>query len=70
MTIANLLVNGEFRAQLIEENHLEPYTDNNNDLMEEWAYLLTAAVLFIIGFFGFFLNIIVITLMCKDIQVS
>lgn len=38
--------------------------------MPDWAYSLTATVLFLIGFFGFFLNLLVIILMCKDIQVS
>ncbi|KAG5672470.1 hypothetical protein PVAND_002597 [Polypedilum vanderplanki] len=40
----------------------------NEEYMEPWAYNLTALVLFFIGFFGFFLNLIVIVLMCKDIQ--
>lgn len=38
--------------------------------MSSWAYTLTAVILFLIGFFGFFLNLFVIVLMCKDIQVS
>lgn len=38
--------------------------------MEPWAYTFTAVILFCIGFFGFFLNLFVIVLMCKDIQVS
>jgi hypothetical protein len=38
--------------------------------MEPWAYTFTAVILFFIGFFGFFLNLFVIVLMCKDIQVS
>ena len=38
--------------------------------MEPWAYTLTAMTLFCIGFFGFTLNLFVIVLMCKDIQVS
>lgn len=38
--------------------------------MEPWAYNATAVALFLIGFFGFFLNLFVIVLMCKDIQVS
>ena len=41
-----------------------------SDLMPDWAYTATAAVLFLIGFFGFFLNLFVIVLMCKDIKVS
>lgn len=39
-------------------------------LMPEWGFTLAAIVLFFIGFFGFFLNLIVIVLMCKDVQVS
>lgn len=35
-----------------------------------WGFTLAAAVLFSIGFFGFFLNLFVIILMCKDTQVS
>ena len=38
--------------------------------MEPWGFTLTAVILFLIGFFGFFLNLFVIVLMCKDIQVS
>lgn len=38
--------------------------------MPDWGYATTAAVLFTIGFFGFFLNFFVIVLMCKDTQVS
>lgn len=38
--------------------------------MSHIAYLLTATTLFLIGFFGFFLNLFVIILMCKDMQVS
>jgi hypothetical protein len=38
--------------------------------MEEWAYIMTTLALFLIGFFGFTLNLLVIVLMCKDIQVS
>ena len=39
-------------------------------LMDNWAYSAAATVLFFVGFFGFSLNLIVIILMCKDIQVS
>lgn len=39
-------------------------------LMPEWGYTITAIILFLIGFFGFFFNLIVIVLMYKDIQVS
>lgn len=41
-----------------------------HEQMPDWGYTLTAAVLFSIGFFGFSLNLFVIVLMCKDIQVS
>ncbi|XP_055605743.1 opsin-3-like [Uranotaenia lowii] len=37
-------------------------------LMEPWAYVASAVTLFFIGFFGFFLNLFVIALMCKDVQ--
>lgn len=40
------------------------------ELMESWAYVASAVTLFFIGFFGFFLNLFVIALMCKDVQVS
>lgn len=70
MNLENFLVNDELRARVNGDNHLKPYMDTNDELMEEWAYVTTAAILFLIGFFGFFLNIIVIILMCKDSQVS
>ncbi|XP_041765172.1 vertebrate ancient opsin-like [Anopheles merus] len=38
------------------------------DLMAPWAYNASAVTLFFIGFFGFFLNLFVIALMCKDMQ--
>lgn len=41
-----------------------------NEQMPDWAFTISAAVLFLIGFFGFFLNLFVIILMCKDTQVS
>lgn len=40
------------------------------ELMESWAYVAAAVTLFFIGFFGFFLNLFVIALMCKDMQVG
>ena len=58
---------------LSENDNLEfsnGIADGGGELMEEWAYTLTAVVLFCIGFFGFSLNLLVIILMCKDIQVS
>lgn len=39
-------------------------------LMPEWGFTVTAIILFFIGFFGFFFNLIVIVLMYKDVQVS
>ncbi|CAB3228381.1 unnamed protein product [Arctia plantaginis] len=39
-------------------------------LMPRWGYVASAFVLFLIGFFGFFLNLMVILLMFKDRQVS
>lgn len=42
-------------------------TDADN--MESWMYTVAAVVLAINGFFGFTLNISVIVLMCKDMQV-
>ncbi|XP_064073131.1 parapinopsin-like [Vanessa tameamea] len=56
------------------------YGDNFNDtvvraygeefplLMPRWGYVVSAFVLFLIGFFGFFLNLMVILLMFKDRQ--
>lgn len=48
----------------------EEHVSGGGEYMETWAYSLTALALFFIGFFGFFLNLFVILLMCKDIQVS
>lgn len=48
-------------------------TNVQNDvqtLMSTEGYVVTAIVLFFIGFFGFFLNLFVIVLMLKDKQVS
>jgi hypothetical protein len=42
----------------------------SQDQMPDWGYTFAAATLFCIGFFGFSLNLFVIVLMCKDIQVS
>lgn len=42
---------------------------NDTDLMESWGYTGAAIVLGINGFLGFTLNISVIVLMCKDMQV-
>lgn len=43
---------------------------SEEELMEPWGYTVAAIVLFFIGFFGFFLNLFVIILMCRDLQVS
>ncbi|XP_068632044.1 parapinopsin-like [Battus philenor] len=37
-------------------------------LMPRWGYVISAFILFLIGFFGFFLNLLVILLMYKDRQ--
>lgn len=53
-------------------NHSEPKQLESivqND-MSEWGFTAAAIALFCIGFFGFFLNLFVIALMCKDTQVS
>ncbi|XP_034832969.1 parapinopsin-like [Maniola hyperantus] len=44
------------------------YGDGFPLLMPRWGYVVSAFVLFIIGFFGFFLNLMVILLMFKDRQ--
>uniref|UniRef100_A0A8W7PUK3 Uncharacterized protein n=1 Tax=Anopheles coluzzii TaxID=1518534 RepID=A0A8W7PUK3_ANOCL len=41
---------------------------DHQELMAPWAYNGAAVTLFFIGFFGFFLNIFVIALMYKDVQ--
>ncbi|XP_058058059.1 vertebrate ancient opsin-like [Anopheles bellator] len=43
-------------------------TAEYGELMAPWAYNASAVTLFFIGFFGFFLNLFVIALMCKDMQ--
>lgn len=53
-----------------DRNLLDIMGTTSPDEMPPWGYTLTATVLFAIGFFGFFLNLFVIILMCKDIQVS
>jgi hypothetical protein len=40
------------------------------EFMPAWGFTAAAVVLFLIGFFGFFLNLVVIIVMCKDNQVS
>jgi hypothetical protein len=70
MNLDNSLVHDDFFTKSYDENQLKHFMDGNSyDLMENWAYQLTAGVLFCIGFFGFFLNLFVIILMCKDIKV-
>ncbi|CAH2041625.1 unnamed protein product, partial [Iphiclides podalirius] len=56
-------------------SHLEQFNDSvaraaDEDflLMPRWGYIVSALVLFLIGFFGFFLNLLVILLMFKDRQ--
>ncbi|XP_077287744.1 vertebrate ancient opsin-like [Arctopsyche grandis] len=44
------------------------YEEDFYELMPTWGYATTAFVLFLIGFFGFFFNLIVILLMYKDRQ--
>lgn len=72
IVMMNNLVTSE--VPLLSENDNQEFmngiADSGGELMEEWAYTLTAVVLFCIGFFGFSLNLLVIILMCKDIQVS
>jgi hypothetical protein len=53
-----------------ESNNVFESIHGVGEHMSPFAYLLTATTLFFIGFFGFFLNIFVIILMCKDMQVS
>uniref|UniRef100_A0AAG5CSL4 G-protein coupled receptors family 1 profile domain-containing protein n=1 Tax=Anopheles atroparvus TaxID=41427 RepID=A0AAG5CSL4_ANOAO len=49
-------------------NHDASLEADFQELMPPWAYSVTAVTLFFIGFFGFFLNLFVLALMCKDIQ--
>ncbi|CRK94999.1 CLUMA_CG008485, isoform A [Clunio marinus] len=51
------------------QNLLDLTTTMPQKEMSDWAYAATATVLFFIGFFGFSLNLFVIVLMCKDIQI-
>lgn len=53
---------GQKPLQIMETLHLEQ--------MPAWGYTMASAALILIGFFGFFLNLFVIILMCKDIQAS
>lgn len=48
----------------------QKYDDDFPLLMPRWGYVASAFTLFLIGFFGFFLNLMVILLMIKDRQVS
>jgi NADH:ubiquinone oxidoreductase subunit K len=43
---------------------------SDGQLMSPEGYIATAVVLFCIGFIGFFSNLSVIVLMCKNKQVS
>jgi hypothetical protein len=63
-----------------EQNLVDVHSDNElvynsgalhqEQMLPLWGYTVTAIALLLIGFFGFFLNLFVIVLMCKDIQVS
>lgn len=64
-----ILFNSEFHG-FTTERQLHESILSENEYMSYNAYLLTAITLFFIGFFGFFLNLLVIFLMCKDVQVS
>lgn len=58
-------------AELSDSGTIMDYgASNNSDLMESWGYTGSAIVLGINGFLGFTLNISVIVLMCKDMQVK
>ncbi|XP_059062566.1 parapinopsin-like [Achroia grisella] len=47
---------------------IKGYEEDFPLLMPKWGYVASAFVLFLIGFFGFFLNLMVILLMFKDRQ--
>nr|QDR51017.1 pteropsin [Manduca sexta] len=47
---------------------IKAYDEGFPLLMPRWGYVVSAFVLFLIGFFGFFLNLMVILLMFKDRQ--
>ncbi|XP_063364738.1 parapinopsin-like isoform X1 [Cydia amplana] len=47
---------------------VQPFDEGFPLLMPRWGYVASAFVLFLIGFFGFFLNLMVIVLMYKDRQ--
>ncbi|XP_061717658.1 parapinopsin-like [Cydia pomonella] len=47
---------------------VKPFDEGFPLLMPRWGYVASAFVLFLIGFFGFFLNLMVIVLMYKDRQ--
>ncbi|XP_052749296.1 pinopsin-like [Galleria mellonella] len=47
---------------------IKAYEEDFPLLMPKWGYVASAFVLFLIGFFGFFLNLMVILLMFKDRQ--
>ncbi|KAJ0176245.1 hypothetical protein K1T71_008419 [Dendrolimus kikuchii] len=47
---------------------IKAYDEGFPLLMPRWGYVASAFVLFLIGFFGFFLNLMVILLMFKDRQ--
>lgn len=66
LSVANISSVPQQNAQ----NLLDISETMQHNHMPDWAYAATASVLFSIGFFGFFLNLFVIILMCKDTQVS
>ncbi|XP_047508095.1 parapinopsin-like [Pieris napi] len=52
----------------VNDTVLWAYDEGFPLLMPRWGYVASAFVLFLIGFFGFFLNLMVILLMFKDRQ--
>ncbi|XP_048483207.1 melanopsin-like [Plutella xylostella] len=53
---------------VINDTVVRAYDEGFPLLMPRWGYVVSAFVLFLIGFFGFFLNLMVILLMFKDRQ--
>ncbi|XP_053608832.1 parapinopsin-like [Plodia interpunctella] len=52
----------------LNDTVIRAYDEGFPLLMPKWGYVVSAFVLFLIGFFGFFLNLMVILLMFKDRQ--
>lgn len=67
-------LNATLRVSVVSSALLGTVADEESPqevlLMPEWGFTVTAIILFFIGFFGFFFNLIVIVLMYKDVQVS